>query len=129
MQFNQVTVSGNLVGDPESAVTKTGTDVCKFRIANNQGSNERRHTNFLDVSIFGKAGTAAAKVLQKGDEVRVSGSLKIEEYESRDGTPRKSVAIEGNTVQYVKCKAWESSGDNTSEAPRVPTQNKEEVPF
>ncbi len=128
MQFNNVTISGNLVGDAELEMTKTGIEVCKFRIANNMGKKDNQKTAFLDVSVYGAAGSNARNWLTKGDEVLVSGPLSIEEWKTKDGEPRKTVAVNCNTVQFVKCKAFESNESNEQYKVHAETP-REETPF
>jgi len=131
MQFNNLTISGNLVGAPELDVTKNGTEVAQFRIANNLGSQEKRHTNFLDVTVYGKGAENCGKYLAKGDSVLITGTLRIDEYKTRDGDPRKAVIVECNNVQFVKCKAWAESEDEG--VTFTPKQSRakvtEETPF
>ena len=129
MQFNNLTISGNLVGSPETDVTKNGTKVAQFRIANNLGSADRRHTNFLDVTVYGKGADNCEKYLAKGDSVLITGTLRIDEYKTRDGEPRKAVIVECNNVQFVKCKAFNESEEHTETPRRRQAPEPQETPF
>jgi len=129
MQFNNTTISGNLVGHPEMDVTKNGTDVAQFRIANNLGSQEKKHTNFLDVIVYGKGAANCGKFLSKGDSVLVTGTLRIDEYKTREGDPRKAVIVECNNVQFVKCKAFNESEEHTETPRRRQAPEPQETPF
>ena len=69
-QFQVIQLTGRLTRDPELVQLETGS-VCRIRLAiENMGRNE---TGYIDVSTFGKAGEAAARVIAKGWLVAVDG--------------------------------------------------------
>ena len=64
--MHSVQLTGRLTRDPELVQLETGS-VCRIRLAiENMGRNE---TGYVDVSTFGKAGEAAARVLSKGWQI------------------------------------------------------------
>ena len=63
---------GRLGSDPQLRTTKTGEPVANFNLAIDQGYGERKTTNWVRVTCWGKQAEACAQHLSKGDLVAVS---------------------------------------------------------
>jgi single-strand DNA-binding protein len=72
--------------------------VCELRIAVD-GMGRGREVGFINVSVFGKAGEAAAQYLAKGWLVAVDGRFEYGEWET-DGTKRHDYTVVGN-VEFL----------------------------
>src|SRR5215472_18194038 len=85
--YNHIVLVGRLVADPELRQTQEGTPVTSFRIAVNRpkGRSGQEQTDFFGVSVWRQRAEAAAKYLQKGRPVLVSGRCQIREYTDREG--------------------------------------------
>jgi len=85
-----VHVYGNLGRDAELRYTQTGNPVLRFTVAASsvQGTGEGRqeHTDWYNVSLFGKRGETIAPYLTKGTRVAVVGRLQHRPYTRQDGT-------------------------------------------
>ena len=69
-------------------------NVCRMRLAiENMGRNE---TGYVDVSTFGEAGGAAARVLSKGWLVAVDGRSDHRHWVADDGANRSAIGVIGN---------------------------------
>ena len=90
---------GNLTKDPELRYTKDGTPVCTFAIASNTGFSEG--PDYYDCVTWRTQAENAGNFLKKGRSVLVSGRLKIESYEDKDGVKRKGHKIDNCTVKYL----------------------------
>ncbi len=96
-QFQVIQLTGRLTRDPELVHLDTGT-VCRTRLAiENMGRNE---TGYVDVSTFGKAGEAAARVLTTGWLVAVDGRLDYRHWVADDGANRSAIGVIGN-VEFL----------------------------
>ena len=84
--MNVWTFTGRLGADGELRTTQSGEKVLGFRVANDVGFGERKTTQWVDCSIWGRRAEALAPHLTKGKAVVVSGEVTIREYEKRDGT-------------------------------------------
>lgn len=94
MPLPSITITGNVVDDPELRFTGTGKAVVSFRVA----ANERKRTDnggwtdgdscFLSVSAWEQTAEAIAEQVQKGTKVVVTGKLKQRQYEDREGVKR-----------------------------------------
>lgn len=94
MGMNHVTLTGNLVNDPEFKQLATGP-VCNFRLANDRfyrsKQGQHRETVFMDCEAFGPTAELLSK-LHKGSKVLVHGSLRMDTWE-RDGQKRSKVKV------------------------------------
>ena len=109
--YNHIVLVGRLVADPELRQTQDGTPVTSFRIAVNRpkGRSGQEQTDFFGVSVWRARAEIAAKYLQKGKPVLVSGRLQIREYTDRDGNKRTAVEVTADDFQFMDSRP---SGDN-----------------
>ena len=96
--MNVFTFSGRCAADAELRKTQAGESVLNFRVANDTGYGERKVTNWIDVSLWGKRGEAIADYVKKGMKLTVSGELRLEEFTKRDGTPGAKLSVRANDV-------------------------------
>lgn len=105
MSINSATVSGNLTKDAELRTAASGIAVLKFRVAVNERVKEgdawKDKAYFFSATMFGKRAEAIAPYMLKGTKVAVSGKLKIDEWEQRDGTKRTDVGIVVDEVDIM----------------------------
>jgi single-strand DNA-binding protein len=101
----QITIVGNLVGDPELRYTQTGQAVATFRVAstprfrdNATGEWKDGDSLFLSCNVWRQAAENAAESLQRGTRVIVSGRLRQRSYETREGEKRTVYEIEVDDV-------------------------------
>lgn len=102
MILNQVVVIGNLVRHSEFKRTSGGAGVLTMRLAVNDGYFDKSKAwvgqpVFIDVVVFGE-GAETGEGLVKGDRVLVTGKLKYEEWEGKDGTKRSAIKISAHKV-------------------------------
>ncbi|MHA7141857.1 single-stranded DNA-binding protein [Arthrobacter sp. Sr33] len=98
-----VSVSGNLVADPELRIGESGVAHVKLRVAVNQriqgtdGTWRDGEPVFHNVSAFRALAENAATSLKKGDPVTVAGELEFRSYE-KDGERREARRIVADTI-------------------------------
>ena len=85
---NIITISGNLVHDPQSRTFDNGNEVCRFRIANSRkytdrNGNEREETLFINIETGGGLAKVCRQFLTKGSSVTVAGKLQFKQWESK----------------------------------------------
>lgn len=61
----------------------SGSDVCQFSVAVDDGFGENKKTVWFDVSRWGKGASGLANVLVKGSRVAVSGELSTREHNGK----------------------------------------------
>jgi len=95
---NVWTFSGRVGADAELKTTNSGEKVLGFRVANDIGFGDRRTTQWVDCSMWGKRGESIANYVKKGDKVTVSGELKLEEYQRKDGATASKLSVRVNEM-------------------------------
>lgn len=105
MAFAELTLMGNLGGDPEMRYTPGGTSVTSFNVAvgisrkNKQtGEWDDLGTNWYRVAVFGEQGERLADTLKKGDRVLVMGRFHAREYDRNDGGKGTSLDVVASKV-------------------------------
>lgn len=112
INFAQITVQGRLTDDPEMVSTKTGTTMCKFRVAVNRRINkDNEKTSFIPVTVFGKEAVNCGEYLTKGRSVMVSGEFETDQYTDRDGNNRTGFGVIAQKVIFG------SGGRSNEDAP------------
>ena len=109
--MNSINITGRLTSDPELRSLPSGENVCKLRLAV-EGPAPGRETGYVNVACFGAGGQAAARVLNKGWLVAVTGRLEYHEWETDEGSKRHDYEVVGN-VEFLT--APRSSGSESSE--------------
>lgn len=116
----QITLVGNLTGDPELRFTPSGAAVANFTVAStprtfDRQSNEWKDgdTMFLNCSIWRQAAENVAETLSKGMRVIVQGRLKSRSYDDREGNRRTVFEVEvdevGPSLRYATAKVARTS--------------------
>jgi single-strand DNA-binding protein len=101
----ELTFVGNLTSDPELRFTPDGTAVTNFTVAvnerrfNKQTSEwEEADTTFLRCTVWRQYAENVAETLTKGHRVIVVGTLKVRQYETREGGTGTSVECQVREV-------------------------------
>lgn len=105
--INQIVISGNLGGDPETFYTPEGTQITSFSIAFK--STKKDKTCWIKVTAFTKLSEIAEKYLHKGDKITVIGLLDQDKWESNDGTTKSSYKIIANSIEFNKLNNSDTS--------------------
>src|SRR5437868_772312 len=101
----QITISGNLVDDPELRFTPSGQPVAKVRVAStprflDKNTNEWKDGDslFLTCNVRRQAAENVAESLTRGMRVVVSGRLRQRSYETKEGEKRTVYEVEVDDV-------------------------------
>ena len=101
----QITITGNLVDDPELRFTPAGQPVARFRVAStprflDKNTNEWKDGDslFLICNVWRQAAENVAESLTRGMRVIVSGRLRQRSYETKEGEKRTVYEVEVDDV-------------------------------
>ena len=122
--MNSLTIIGNLTRDPESRTTNNGSTVCNFTVAVNRRQKKDDGTSeadFFRVSAWERTGEACQKYLAKGRKVAVRGSVSVHAFAGEDGTPRASLDVFAQDVEFLN-SAKDSAGDGGTSGASVPAE-------
>ncbi|MDQ6992815.1 MAG: single-stranded DNA-binding protein [Mariprofundus sp.] len=100
--MNVYTFTGRLARDCETRFTQGGMAICSFTVAVDYGFGDRKGTNWIRCSLFGKrAEGRLPQYLLKGTQVAVSGELRVQEYTDKDGNARTSVDCNADSLDLI----------------------------
>lgn len=112
MNFNQVTLAGHIVRDPELSYTSNQVAIANFDIAVNYKRGETDETSFIKCSAFGKCGENIVKFFTKGKAILVTGRLQQNRWTAEDGTKRSRLQVVANSFQFVGGKDTTNAESN-----------------
>lgn len=99
---NSYVVGGRLTRDAELRFTEGGTAVTDVTIASNRvwskQAERQEETTFMDVTIWGKQAETLCNYLQKGSHIIVTGRIKQEKWEDKDGNKRSRHTVVAEQV-------------------------------
>ena len=124
MSINRVLISGNLTRDPELRSTSSGTSVLSFGVA----VNDRRrnastgewedYANFVDCTMFGARAEGLSRYLTKGTKVAIEGKLRWSQWESRDGSGKRSkLEVIVDEIEFMSPRGANSSQPQQQPSP------------
>lgn len=111
----EITVTGNLTRDPEPAKTKTGELIVRLGIAATRRQFDKKTNEwtddgaplYLSASFFGDSYEYIMGLVGKGDQVTLSGTLVLREWESKKG------AGQSLEIRFPKFLGYMKKGDRT----------------
>lgn len=151
-QINAVTLSGNLVRDPELNTLPSGVAVCRLRLASNERYKDQSgqwsdRPQYFDVSVWRGVGEHIAKTMHRGDQIVVQGRLRWREWEDKESRQKRSaIDITADSVvtmpRAASSQPPSETGFDTSGLPDVsnpppqqapsssrPTDEDDDIPF
>lgn len=113
--FNQINLVGNVAKDPLINEGEKGWAV--IRLASNTGKKDSGEVLFIDVKLFsGAFRDLQSFYIKKGDRVSVSGTLKANNYEDKNGVKHSGCVIYADYVLKIANKeVSEASPEETVE--------------
>jgi single-strand DNA-binding protein len=139
--YQQITLVGNLGGDPEMRYLQDGRAVTNFSLATSrrwsdrQTGEQREETVWWRVSVFGPQAEACNQYLSKGRQVLVDGRMRPDPntggpriWTRQDGTPGASYEITANTVRFLGGRGEGPAADFPS-APDAAEVDADGIPF
>ena len=140
--YQQITLVGNLGGDPEMRNTPSGVPVTNFSVATSRswtGEDGQRQekTVWFRVAAWQRLAETCSQYLAKGRRVMVVGELE-EPYVWTDdsGNARASLQVRARNVQFLSSRAegnvsseGQAAYANGQHAPSPESSGEENIPF
>lgn len=115
-------LTGNLGRDPELRALNSGQMVTTFSVAVRQYKKDAP-AYWVKVECWGKSAEYAANYLKKGDSVFCQGTVTLEEFTKRDGTPGfANVLKNANVEKFGGREGGEASAPAAAPAAPAPAQ-------
>lgn len=131
--MNVWTGTGRLVHEPELKMTKNGSEICRVRIAVNDGYGDKKTTTFITIVTFGKVAQNVSNYCHKGKEVCVTGRLSVETFDKQDGSKGTSVEIIASQVDFMSSGGGNSAPKKEADVTPPPgfteLEEQEALPF
>lgn len=112
-----ITITARTGAEPELRYLNDGTALTTVRAAvtddrpDGNGSWIENHTTWYDVAWFGKAAEHVSDLgIGKGDLIRVTGSLFLDDFTRKDGTTGSALKLRADGTPRVWAKRDQSSG-------------------
>jgi single-strand DNA-binding protein len=133
--MNRATLLGRLGSDPELRRTRNDKAVLRLGVATNErvkrGDQWEDHTEWHNVIVWGARAESLSRILSKGSQVLIEGSIRRREYE-KDGEKRFVTEIIANDIELGarSGSAQRSDGrDATDEAADSAGAEDDDIPF
>ena len=113
--MNKVILIGRLVKEPIlKFIPTTGTATCSITIAvdNYNSKTGEKSADFIPVVIFGKQAENLVQFMTKGNQVAVSGKIRIRSYDSKDGIKKYVTEVLADNFGGIKFLGSNSSTNN-----------------
>ena len=116
----EIPVTGNLTRDPETANTKSGELIVRLGIAATRRQFDKKTDEwtddgaplYLSTSFFGNSYEYITDLVAKGDQVTITGTLVLREWESKKGSGQ---SLE---IRFPKFLGYMKKGDRVSQNSR-----------
>ena len=133
--INKAILMGRLTRDPELRHTGSGTPVCSFTLAIDNGYGENRQTDFINCVAWNKTAEFVDKYFSKGKLIALIGRITTRSWEGQDG--KKNYATEVVASEVLFCgdtkKEENAAGNETTVAADeegfVPMEDAGDLPF
>ena len=125
--LNEGTLIGRLGADPEIRSMPNGGNVANMRVAVNEwrksGDGEgKEETSWFTVEAFGKNADFAEKYLSKGRLILAKGSMRLRDYEDKEGNKRMAFSLRAQLLKGL------DKGNRDGAADSV-IGKEEDIPF
>ena len=115
--MNSWTITGNLGRDVETKAFEKGS-VAKFSIAVGSGWGDKKTTQWVDVSAWGKLGENCATYLSKGKKVLVIGEMTVRPWVDKEGNNRFSVELNARDIEFLSAKGEGAPERQLTQSPK-----------
>lgn len=102
--INKAIIMGRLTRDPELRHTGSGTPVCSFTVAVDNGYGENRQADFINCVAWNKTAEFVSKYFAKGKMIIVIGRIATRTWEGQDGKKNYATEVVVNEVSFGESK-------------------------
>ena len=106
---------GRLTRNPELRHTNSGTPVCSFSIAINNGYGENQATDYINCVAWNKQAEFVERNFSKGKMIIVIGRIRTRVWEDNEGRKNYATEIVANEVSFGESKRESETVGSTNE--------------
>ena len=131
--INKAILMGRLTRDPELRHTGSGTPVCSFSVAIDNGYGDNRSTDFINCVAWNKTAEFVDKYFTKGRMIIVIGRIQTRTWEDRDGKKNYVTEVVASEVAFGESKK-DAGGGSAGYTPAdgdgfTPIDSDDDFPF
>jgi single-strand DNA-binding protein len=111
--MNNVILIGRLTSNPELRTTGTGKSTCTVNIAVDRFAVEedKQSVDFIPIQLWGKAAENLCEYQEKGNQVAVEGTLRIDNYQDAEGNTKYKTYVLVNKIKYLSKVKHNTEGE------------------
>ena len=125
--MNSVNIIGRVCNDVELRYTPSQMAVVKLNVAVDDGYGEKKKTNFIPVTVFGKQAENCEKFVSKGKKIALTGKIVTGSYE-KDGRKIRTTDVVADRVEFLEFAEREQSKEQET-VPQGFAAVTEDIPF
>lgn len=130
MTVNSVHLIGNLGQNPEIRYTPSGVAVAKCSLATQDGTKEKKKTNWHRLVFFGKLAEIVGEYCEKGKQIYIEGRIEYGEYTDKEDVKRYTTDIICDRMQMLGGKSDKPQRTNNAPAEyNTDSIPDEDIPF
>ena len=118
-----ITIVGRLTRNPETTET-SNSSVTKFSLAVNGWKDDE--VSYIDCDAWGKVGEVVQQYCEKGKQVAVAGTLRIEKWEDKEGNKRSKPIVNVRDLTLLGSKDDAKATEPKQETVEI---SPDELPF
>ncbi|MBQ2931794.1 MAG: single-stranded DNA-binding protein [Clostridia bacterium] len=126
--MNKAILMGRLTRDPELRHTGSGTPVCSFTVAIDNGYGDNRSTDFINCVAWNKTAEFVEKYFTKGRMIIVVGRIQTRTWEGQDGKKNYATEVVASEVSFGESKRSADEGSSFAPAASAPLDDVAEMP-
>ncbi|MFA7656523.1 single-stranded DNA-binding protein [Acidithiobacillus thiooxidans] len=124
MSINQVSLLGHVGQDPDLRRTTSGANVANIRIATSQiykdqAGNRNEHTEWHQVTAWGRLAEVIGEYVHKGDQIHVSGFLHTQRWTNAQGVERFSIKVVAKRLELLGGRKGKDIPDHFDPEPAI----------
>jgi len=130
--FNKVILLGNVTRDVDLKYLASGTAVADIGLAINEYRKDKdgakvEDTVFVDITLWARNAEIASEYVKKGDPLLIEGRLRLDSWETEDGTRRSKLKVVAERLQLITTRKNSVVGNKTADAASPVAED--DVPF
>lgn len=123
--LNMVQIIGNLGKEPEMRYTGSGQAMCTISVATTEtykdaAGNKKESTEWHRVVLHRGLAEHAERVLKKGSQVYISGRIKTDKWQDKDGQTRYTTRVEAHEMKLLNKAAENAAGSHADTHDSLP---------
>ena len=126
--YQQITIIGNVGGDPEMRYTADGVGVCSFSVAVNKRRGQEDKTTWFRISAWRQLAEVCSQYVHKGMQIMIVGEVDARAYIASDGQARASLDLTAREVKFLS-RRGDDGGFNQGGDAGYPAEDVDDIPF